>query len=150
MSIELKVRAVVPKCDQCGGDDTEIIVGSVRPGEQPDTVCINSLKKKEGGFVLSGTISSVLCLRCGAAISYLTTEVPVELDHLVCDCSAKTFAITLRSIEMEKKKTEPNWQFQLDVDCESCKQTKFKEKVASLFRLKRIKVGLTGIDIQLK
>jgi len=51
---------------------------------------------------------------------------------------------------MEKKKSEPNLAFQLDVDCESCKQTKFRQKIASFFRLKKIKVGLTGINIELK
>jgi hypothetical protein len=115
-----------------------------------DELRITSLKKKDGGFVLSGSLSSNRCPVCGMAVGFLATEVPVEMDRLRCDCGSSVYHVVLKSIQMEKKKTEPNWQFELDVNCQACKQTRFKEKIASFFRLKKIKVGLTGIDIQLK
>jgi hypothetical protein len=115
-----------------------------------DAVQISSLRKRDGGYVLTGTISPSYCPMCGQAVSFLATEVPVELDRLSCECGGKVFAVAVKSIQMEKKKTDPNWQFELDINCEACKRTRFREKVASFFRLKKIKVGLTGIDIQLK
>jgi hypothetical protein len=154
----------VQRCPGCGHSfekeipqSTEVITienaGDVAPrhrGPGAEAVQVSSLKKKDGGYVLAGTISPSLCPMCGQAVSFLATEVPVELERLSCECGGKVFAVAVKSIQMEKKKTDPNWQFELDVNCQACKKTRFREKIVSFFRLKKIKVGLTGIDIQLK
>jgi hypothetical protein len=51
-------------------------------GPGGDVLKITSLKKKDGGFVLSGGLSSWACPACGAAVGFLATEVHVELERL--------------------------------------------------------------------
>lgn len=119
------------------------------PGQSDETLRITSLKKKDGGFVLSGVLSSSACPVCGSAVSFLATEVPVELERLKCTCGSNVFEISLSSIK-EGRKPMAAWQFELDVNCQACKRVRFREKVASFFRLKKIRVGLTGINIEMK
>jgi|ERR1700730_7260716 hypothetical protein len=123
---------------------------SAKTGHRHEVLEVKSLKKKDGGFVITGTISPVMCGSCGAVVSALAVEVPVELEHLKCSCGGSKFSISLKSVEKEKKKIDPNWQFEVDINCERCHKIRFREKIASLFRLKRLKVGPTGVDIQLK
>jgi hypothetical protein len=116
----------------------------------PYKLRINSLKKKDGGYVLAGRIPPGTCPYCGNVIWALTNEVPVELESLCCECGGKEFKVSVRSVEMEKGKTDPDWQFKVDIDCKKCKRSKFRENIISFFRLKKIKFGPKGVDIQLK
>jgi hypothetical protein len=108
------------------------------------------LKRKEGKFVVVGSVDLGHCPVCGAAATAISAAVPIELEGLACSCGSKNFRFAINSLKPNRPKNPTDWQFELDVICISCKRQKFIEKVLSFFKLKRIKVGPLGVDVQVK
>jgi hypothetical protein len=113
-------------------------------------VNIQSIEKKGDGFVASGYIPFDRCPFCGMMIHAISEVVPVELAGLSCSCGGKQFRFAIKTIKPNKAKNPTEWKFDLDVICTICSKRKFRQKILNLFRLKRIKVGATGVDLQLK
>jgi hypothetical protein len=65
---------------------------------------------------------------------------------MICSCGGNDFRFAISSLQ--KKRAE--WIFDLDVICRACESTKFHEKLLDFFKLKRLKIGATGVDVQLR
>jgi YgiT-type zinc finger domain-containing protein len=135
---ELAIIGSLPQCPSCGHVATKPTVKIVR------------LERKEGRFVASGTVRMTVCPNCGMTVKAINQIVPIELQALTCACGANDFRFAIRSLKPSAAKRSMEWSFELDVICAACGTTKFAEKILSFLRLKRIKVGLSGIDLQMR
>jgi hypothetical protein len=128
-------------CDQCGG--------AVYSPTQAPALQITTVERKADGIVTTGRIPVSYCPRCAAALHEIRRVVPIELKGLACKCGSEKFRFSVRSIKPNKAKDPTDWNFELDAVCLGCDQTKFHEKILNFFRLKKVKVGVTGIDVEM-
>jgi hypothetical protein len=124
------------------GDDGGPIVGPL--------VRIISIQRKNETLVSTGIIPmGAHCANCGAAVSAISKVVPIELEGLTCTCGHNKFRFAIRSLKPNKVKDPTEWNFDLDIICIACTRRKFTQKVLSFFRLKRVKVGAAGVDLEM-
>jgi hypothetical protein len=140
-ALGIVMSVMPPVCEFCQG----------RTGNQSKpNLEIVRLERKAGKFVTSGKINMGYCQNCGAAVREITQVVPLELKGLSCDCGSSKFRFTISSIKPNKPKDATEWVFDLDIICRNCNRVKFTEKILNFFKLKRIKVGVTGVDVQMR
>jgi hypothetical protein len=108
------------------------------------------IERRDTKFTVEGRVPKAYCSACGQALDEIQSVVPIELEGLVCACGGRSFQFAIKSLEPNKAQKPTEWKFELDVICDKCNKAKFVEKVFSFLRLKRIKVGPTGMDVQLK
>jgi hypothetical protein len=84
------------------------------------------------------------------AINEINEVVPIELAGLRCSCGGTDFTFAIRSLKPDRLQNPSEWKFDLDIICSKCRRKKLTEKIASFFRLKRIKVGPAGVDLVMK
>jgi hypothetical protein len=82
-------------------------------------------------------------------VNEINKSVPIELEGMTCSCGGKNFRFAISSLKKNPKK-RAEWVFDLDVICEACDKTKFHEKLLNFFKLKRLKIGATGVDVQMQ
>jgi hypothetical protein len=76
--------------------------------------------------------------------------VPIELSGLACNnCGGKKFQFTISSLKPNRAKDPTDWDFDLEIACTSCQRRKLLERILNFFRVKRIKVGPTGFDLEM-
>jgi hypothetical protein len=110
---------------------------------------ITSLERRGEGIASTGRIPMGHCPVCGFAVDEINRVVPIELQGLICKCGGREFRFSIRSLKPNKSKEPTEWKFDLDVVCVGCENRKFRQRIANFFRLKRVKVGATGIDLEL-
>jgi hypothetical protein len=128
-------------CPACGG--------ALFAAEDRPALRIMSIERKADRITSVGRIPMARCPVCGRAVQEINRAVPIELEGLTCDCGGQKFRFTIRSLKPNKVKDPTEWTFDLDVTCVSCRHKKFRQKILSFFRLKRIKVGATGVDLEM-
>ena len=89
-------------------------------------------------------------LVCGMTVKAVAQVVPIELEGVRCACGGKHFRFVINYIMSSGGANPTDWWFELAVICIGCNRKKFVERVLSFFKLKRIKVGPTGSDVQMK
>jgi hypothetical protein len=109
---------------------------------------ITSIERKADKMTAWGRVLMNRCPYCGMAVEEINRVVPIELQGITCDCGGKEFRFTIRSLKPNKAKDPTEWSFDLDVTCISCRTRKLRGKILSFFRLKRIKIGATGVDLE--
>ncbi|MFZ1883466.1 MAG: hypothetical protein WAU53_07650 [Rhodoplanes sp.] len=135
-------------CPSCARDIDESM-HVLGPNLNGRGLIIEEIKRKDGGFEIAGRLERAVCPFCGIAIREIGFAVPVEMQHLTCECKSKDFDFALRSVKEDTGK-QRDWRFELDVNCRQCHRTKFSKLVTSLLGIKRIKVGVSGIELQMK
>lgn len=112
-------------------------------------ITISAIKKKDGGFMIVGRAHSPYsCAFCFQALHAIRQSVPIEVNGLVCECSSTTFDFVVESISAGKKTGD--WNFILDVNCHKCHRKRLSESILGFLRLKRIRVGPTGVSVEMK
>jgi hypothetical protein len=144
-------------CPQCGrgmeehGDEATAVCPYPQEFASPRSVTLVSIEKTETGFRLVGNANRFDCAFCGLAMRAISAAVPLELDGLVCMCGSTDFRPVIQSLRPAVgKEAEKQWEFELDVFCTRCSHISFRERIFNLLKLKRIKVGATGIECEMK
>src|SRR5271156_6853244 len=136
---DFEVVATLQRCRSgCGWVDT-----------QPTFVKLVSLQKTSETFTLTGSVPMRNCPKCGIALDAITKAVPIELDALKCHCGHTNFRFAIRSLKPNTATAPTEWRFNLDIICRQCTRRKFTRRILNFFRLKRIKVGATGVDLEM-
>ena len=136
------VTAIVAEGELCFSCRTH---GGFTRFEKP-ALEVRRICRTKSGLTASGIIRARRCPVCGTALNAINNVVPIELDGMICSCGGNDFRFAISSL----KKTRAEWIFDLDVICRACEKTKFHEKLLDFFKLKRLKIGATGVDVQLK
>lgn len=140
---EAAKHGLAPACPECSG-----VLRREGPYEAPYS--IHALNRTKGGFTLIGNMNRGHCSYCGAVIHAIKYMVEVELKELTCECGSTEFAEVIRSVKTSKKKLDSRWEFQVDINCAACKNKRAIARLVDFFRLKRIKVSATGVDLTMK
>lgn len=117
--------------------------------EERPVVEVMTIERKADRIASSGRIPMRHCPRCMAAINAINHVVPIELGGFVCECGGKEFRFSIRSLKPNKVRSPDEWNFDLDVTCTSCRKRKLRERLLNIFRLKRVKLGATGVDLEM-
>ncbi|WP_156398873.1 hypothetical protein [Methylobacterium sp. Leaf469] len=128
------------RCPACGDD---VIAVEFEPALK-----VTSVERKIDKFATFGSVPMSRCPVCGMALREVQRVVPLELEGLTCVCGKSDFNFSVSSIKPNKKKNATEWDFNLDVTCKSCKKQKFLEKILNFFKLKKIKVSATGVEVE--
>lgn len=128
-------------CPQCGAFHPDPVVSLKGVKEN----------KAQAGFIVSGIVGEIRCTICGAPIRAVTTIVPLELKDLQCKCGSKDFTFTLQKLNVKKEKSDDGRtaEFELAAICTACPK-RLTTRLANIFRLKKVKVALTGITVEMK
>jgi hypothetical protein len=116
---------------------------------QPIFVKFVSLRKTSDNLTVAGTVPMLYCPRCADSISAITKAVPIELQALNCHCGHNDFRFAISSLKPNKTAAPTEWRFDLDIICRRCERRKFRRRILNFFRLKKIKVGATGVDLEM-
>ena len=110
---------------------------------------VQRISRAKSGLMASGTIKARTCPVCVMALDEINKTVPIELEGMACSCGGKDFRFAVSSLKKNPQK-RADWVFDLDMICEACDKTKFHEKLLNFFKLKRLKKGATGVDVQMQ
>jgi len=109
---------------------------------------VQRISRTKSDLMASGAIKPRRCPVCVMALDEINKTVPIELEGMACSCGGKDFRFAVSSLKKNpKKRTE--WVFDLDVICKACNKTKFHERLLSFFKLRRLTIGASGVDVQL-
>jgi hypothetical protein len=111
---------------------------------------VSSIKRQKDGFQVKGKVQFRHCRICGKALHEINKEVPIHLKDLVCQCGKNNFRFVLNSVKPNRAENATDWNFDLDVICRAGGKKTLTQKIAEFAKLKRIKVGPSGVDLTLK
>lgn len=89
------------------------------------------------------------CPSCGLLCQLITERLPVELDGLPCPSCRRTgdYELALECVQVRANEFE----FRASVTCPGCAgQSVFRKLIKALRRVRRIKVGVTGLELDLE
>jgi hypothetical protein len=136
-----------PHCTPASFGEPYVDVVPLSSEEIENPIEITTLKQHKDGLRAAGKISYTYCPKCGMAIREINRRIPIELQDLLCQCGGNQFRFSISSIKPNRTQRATAWRFELDVTCKACSRVNFVKRIASLFKLKRIKVGPGGVDI---
>jgi endogenous inhibitor of DNA gyrase (YacG/DUF329 family) len=113
-------------------------------------VDIQYVEKGSGRWTATGV---GVCLEpgCNYAVQTVTEYLPIEFPALPCPTCKQVvrYEYALECVEMQSRPTE--FVFAASVTCPRCSKTSVFRKIINSFRqIKRIKVGPTGIELEVQ
>jgi hypothetical protein len=88
------------------------------------------------------------CPSCGALCQLIAERLPVELDGLPCPSCRRTgdYELALECVQV----LAGEFEFRASVTCPGCSgQSVFRKLIKAMGRVRRIKVGVTGLELDL-
>ena len=136
-------------CSSCG--QSESVLASTQTGDSgPFTaVRIVSIAQVEAGWLARGTIPEAYCAVCGQAYSALIRYIPIECAPFSCPACGPGSKLTPEILSMTE--AEEGYSFVAQLKCASCaRQSRLSRLLQGLSKITRVKVGPTGVELEVK
>lgn len=141
-------------CDSCGHPMYGIV-----PGNQPSTqtnvaramsaVRIVNIAQVEAGWVAQGEISMAYCDLCGKAYEALAHYIPIECASFPCPTCGPGSKLTPEILNIAE--SEMGYGFVALLKCDVCsRQRRLSRLLAGLAKITRVKIGPTGVEVEVK
>jgi hypothetical protein len=128
-------------CPGCGS------VNFAGPGSRVRVVDISQV---EAGWIAHGVIYlSYQCMVCGAVYTQIVQSIPIECASFPCPRCGPGSKLTPEVMAISE--AEGGYSFIALLKCDSCsRQSRLSKLLAGLSKITRVKVGPTGIEVEVK
>jgi uncharacterized Zn finger protein len=109
---------------------------------------ILDITRNDTGWDARGRYRPITCAMCGQVHEALVDRVPIECAGYECPKCGP--AGTMKSSIVKVAKDESGYLFSATLRCDRCKwRQRFRKLVKPLLKLRRLKVGPTGVELEL-
>ena len=129
-------------CGECGHP-----LGANR--NPADWVQVVDLAQVKTGWLARGDIAKTFCTTCGMAFETIAHYIPIECAAFPCPNCGSASALTTEVLSITK--TESGYNFVAILKCGKCtKQSPFSRLLGALSKITKVKVGPTGVEVEVK
>jgi hypothetical protein len=127
-------------CNQCGG------VIAVHEFNPLDVVRVLDIAQVEDGWLAYGRVATGHCVMCAQVYEALLRYIPIECASYRCpSCQTETLTCDVRDIHFDGD----GYVFTAKLSCPSCGVQHAPHRVLRfLGRIRRLKVGPTGVEVE--
>jgi uncharacterized Zn finger protein len=144
-AIEYPVREFY--CRDCGRPEPYIL-----PSEAPSLsheVKVLDVARLKAGWITQGEFRTVRCPSCDAVMTLLIHRIPIECATFPCPTCGPGAELTTEIISITAIGT--GYNFVALLKCNACsKQSRLSKILEGLSRIKKVKVGPTGVEVEVK
>jgi uncharacterized Zn finger protein len=112
-------------------------------------VKVLDVARLKAGWLTQGEYRAVYCPSCGAVMTVLVHQIPIECATFPCPTCGPGAELTIEIINITA--IESGYSFVALLKCNACsKQRRLSKILKGLSKITRVKVGPTGVEVEVK